>query len=285
MFSRFDVTITDVDPGDIQHIESVVAGRPEDLGLPKNIGGISPFASNCSVIDRSIVYTFADLFGDNYQFACQVVAQEVAHSFGLDHELLCEDPMTYLGGCGAKTFQDEYAPCGESEARPCACGAATQNSVEMLASRIGAPSSPGDPAVAIVSPVAGDLVDHGFEIEIEASDDDAIDEVRVSIDGVGYVSLASAPYRVAVDMELEIGPHLVEVEAVDMTGASSRTSVEVLLVPGGNLADPQNPFDNLMPGCSTAAGTGDFAGFALALLALCLGRRRRRARRGVGRAG
>lgn len=266
-FARFDVVVTDVDPGDVPHIESVVAGHPGDLGLADNIGGISPFASNCSVIERSVVYTFAELFGDNRQFLCQVVAQEIAHSIGLDHELLCEDPMTYLGGCGAKTFQDIDAPCGESEQRPCACGAATQNSVATLRARLGsAGDAAGSPDVAIVAPRDGDVVDAGFELEVAAFDDDSIDEVRVRIDGVDLMSLAAAPYRVSIDGPLPSGSHTVTVEAIDMTGASAQRSVEVVVAPGADrLADPL--------GCSAGGGRGGLAG-ALLLLAgwLAVGR-------------
>src|SRR5262245_25096227 len=98
MYAPFDVTITDVDPGASAHVESVVGGRPGQVGLPSYVGGVSPFASNCSVIERSIVYTFSEIYGGDLQKICETVAQETAHSFGLDHELECRDPMTYLQG-------------------------------------------------------------------------------------------------------------------------------------------------------------------------------------------
>ena len=76
----------------------------------------------------------ADVYGTSsggLQSLCETVTQEVAHAFTLDHELLCEDPMTYLDGCGAKSFQNVLAPCGEYEERPCSCGdPAGQNSVQ-----------------------------------------------------------------------------------------------------------------------------------------------------------
>lgn len=130
IWAPFDVEITDLDPGDAPHIESVVAGRPQDVGMSSGIGGVSPF--DCGVIETSIVFTFARVYGTDYRAICETAAQEVAHSFGLDHQYMCEDPMTYLYGCGEKTFQDADAPCGEYNARSCSCGGSTQNSVELL---------------------------------------------------------------------------------------------------------------------------------------------------------
>jgi uncharacterized protein (TIGR03382 family) len=146
-FARWNVVVTDVDPGNVPHLESVMAGDPADVGQPSGVGGVSPFALDCSVIDNSIVYTFAELYGRSYRTVCDVAAQEIAHSFGLDHERLCSDPMTYMPSCGRKSFQDEAVPCGENTDRACACGEATQNSVAILTRVLGArlPSDPTDP--------------------------------------------------------------------------------------------------------------------------------------------
>ncbi|MCL4228909.1 MAG: hypothetical protein KJZ91_30950 [Myxococcales bacterium] len=135
MFQRWNVTITDVDPGNVPHYEIVVAGRPQDLGMQAGVGGVSPFS--CGVINNSIVFTFAEVYGTNYRSVCETNAQEIAHSFGLDHERLCQDPMTYLTGCGAKSFQNVAAPCGEYSNRQCQCGGSTQNSVALLDQRLG----------------------------------------------------------------------------------------------------------------------------------------------------
>jgi hypothetical protein len=62
---------------------------------------------------------------------------EIAHTYGLDHEHTCKDPMGYLGGCGARWFQDQELRCGEHEARDCADGKPTQNSVARLRAVLG----------------------------------------------------------------------------------------------------------------------------------------------------
>lgn len=176
MFSRWNVQITDVDPGNVPHWEMVVAGRPQDIGMQAGVGGVSPF--NCGTIPNSIVFTFAVVYGTSYRDVCETTAQEIAHSFGLDHSRLCADPMTYLTGCGNKSFQNVAAPCGEYSNRACMCGGNTQNSVALLDQRLGlyepppavdagvdAPTLPTDapPAPVDAPPAAVDAPDQPLD--------------------------------------------------------------------------------------------------------------------------
>ncbi|HTL33154.1 MAG TPA: MYXO-CTERM sorting domain-containing protein [Kofleriaceae bacterium] len=142
IYAPFDVTITDEDPGaDVPHIEAMFGGSPTDLGLPENVAGVSPFTTDCAIIEHSIVFAFTDVMNDDPRFVCEVMAQEVAHSYGLDHEMLAEDPMTYLPYLGERTFQDEMASCGEYGDRMCGINGnvcrVQQNSVKLLTSRLG----------------------------------------------------------------------------------------------------------------------------------------------------
>ncbi|MBL0219703.1 MAG: hypothetical protein IPQ07_38285 [Myxococcales bacterium] len=141
IYRPFDVTITDEDPGDAPHMEAIFGGHPNDVGLPDNVAGVSPFMEDCSVIDSSIVFTFTDVMPDDARTMCEVMAQEIAHSYGLDHEMLASDPMTYLPYAGERTFQDIEAPCGENGNRLCGIGGTmcrrTQNSVQLLTQRLG----------------------------------------------------------------------------------------------------------------------------------------------------
>jgi hypothetical protein len=141
LYAPFDVTVTDEDPGDAPHIEAVIGGSPADVGLPDNVAGVSPFAADCSIIERSIVFAFTDALPDDPRTVCEVLAQEIAHSFGLDHERLASDPMTYLDYDGERTFQDQMATCGEFSDRKCGINGTTcrqrQNSVALLRERLG----------------------------------------------------------------------------------------------------------------------------------------------------
>jgi len=142
IYRPFDVTITDEDPGDAPHMEAIFGGHPNDVGLPDNVAGVSPFTTDCAMIESSIVFTFTDVMPDDARTMCEVMAQEIAHSYGLDHEMLASDPMTYLDYAGERTFQNEMAPCGENGNRLCGINGnmcrQKQNSVALLTERLGA---------------------------------------------------------------------------------------------------------------------------------------------------
>jgi hypothetical protein len=146
LYARFDVRVTDVDPGNVPHIEAVFGGHPADVGLPDNVAGVSPFTTDCSTIENSVVFTFTDVLPDDSRLMCEIMAQEIAHSYGLDHEMLASDPMTYLDYDGDRTFKDVMAPCGEFGNRMCGIEGSIcrerQNSVQLLESRLGRRGNP-----------------------------------------------------------------------------------------------------------------------------------------------
>ncbi|MBI5494333.1 MAG: Ig-like domain-containing protein [Deltaproteobacteria bacterium] len=191
-FARFNVEVTDQPPSTV-HVEAVVGGNPSQLSLPSGVGGVAPIDPYyCEVVDRAVVFIFAETLGNNPQLICEVVAQEVAHSFSLDHEFYCQDPMTYLRGCGAKSFQDYDAPCGEGSARQCICGRSSQNSVQIMYQKLGAAdgttssggSSSGDlsaPTVDFLSPADGAALPANSVIDVigQASDDVGVTSVEL----------------------------------------------------------------------------------------------------------
>ena len=295
-FAPFNVVVTDEDPGDAIHIESVVAGRPQDVGFSGGVGGVSPFS--CGIIDRSIVFTFAEVYGNNLQEVCHTAAQEIAHSFGLDHEYLCADPMTYLGGCGAKTFQDVDAACGEFSQRNCQCGGSTQNSVQMMLDRLG----PGDflaPEVLIDEPQAGATVLPGFEVAATVSDDNGVMAVDLYIDGAHVATAEAPPYRFPTASDLSDGTHNIEVVASDGRNSGVST-IDVTVSSGAETCDEAVPCDDgsscvdgvcqpdtdggeggeggegdeLFGGCSSAGAGAQ--GLAILVIAMLLAARRRR---------
>ena len=116
------------------------------------MGGLAPLGDG--PIHDAVVFVFASTLKLKTQALCETAAQEIGHAYGLDHVMVCKDPMTYLTGCGAKTFQDVDAPCGERDARACADGGATQNSHQHLLDVLGA--RPLDPETPVsLAPKAG----------------------------------------------------------------------------------------------------------------------------------
>jgi hypothetical protein len=213
------------------------------------------------------------------------MSQEVAHSYGLDHEMLASDPMTYLQYNGNRSFKDQTVSCGEYQNRPCGIGGSTcrasQNSVQLLYARVGKADLVA-PTLAITSPADGATVEPGFSVEATASDDVGVTMTTLSIDGQpAGMDLTAGPYTFATDPALAEGPHTLRVEATDGRNTQAQQiTVIVAVTPtgsdsgsamGSDTSGTGND-DTVHGGCSTSGGSG---GALLVALGLCLRRRRR----------
>jgi len=277
LFAGFDVTVVDTDPGSVPHIEAVFGGSPTQFGLGTNVGGLSPFTTDCAIIENSIVFAFTQVIAPNARTVCEIMAQEVAHSFGLDHELLARDPMTYLAYDGNRSFQNQTASCGENTARPCGIDGstcrATQNSMSLLIERLGRRGAPGDvtpPTIGITSPENNATVPPGFAVTFQAADANGVKFASIYIDGKPSGSVSSLPYTFTTPATLFEGKHDLRIEVTD--GANQQSQVISVTVKKG-APPPPGPAggegDDVMGGCSAGGGS------LLAALAL-LGLRRRR---------
>ena len=276
LFSPFDVTIVTSDPGpNVPHIEAVFGGTPSLLGMDRTITGVAPFKSDCTILENAIVFTFTGNMPDDARFACEVQAQEVAHAYGLDHELLATDPLTYLRYDGNRSFQNQLAECGEATARPCGVSGAPscrgkQNSVTLLFERLGAKAAPGDvtpPAVAITSPANDATVTPGFEVQVAATDNARVTMASIYIDGVASGSASAAPWTIKTPETILSGKRKIEIEVTD--GRNKQSTAIMVNVVGG--ATPTTtPSEDVVGGCSTSGGP---PGLVLALFALVRWRR------------
>ena len=134
-FAPYQVTITTTDPGNVPHREHMVAGTPAEAGFSNGVAGVSPFT--CGSIPNSISFTFANVIGDDIHELCWTAAQEIAHGFGLDHEVNPPDAMSYIDAPTTKRFTPDTVACGEFSPRACACGGNTQNSNALLLRAVG----------------------------------------------------------------------------------------------------------------------------------------------------
>lgn len=187
-FAPFDVTVTDVEPASGDYIETVfTADTAGVIGLGGWVAGYAPMdTAECSLLPRAIVLIFNGA-AYSIESSCAIGAQEVGHALGLDHEYLCEDPMSYLGGCGPKRFQDQDTWCGEYSARECYCGG-QQNSVQHMLRLFGPNPGPGGgspdpspPTVQVRSPADAATLpaDGTIEVVAEAADDVALAAVEL----------------------------------------------------------------------------------------------------------
>lgn len=214
VYEPFGIDITDADPGNVPHFEAIVAGRDNEIST--EAGGIAP--ASCGVVNNAITFSFANQ--GNLDSMCWIVAQETAHAFGLDHEMLCSDPLTYLTGCGYdKTFQDEDAPCGEYEARSCACGGSTQNSYRALLEHFGT-GEKTPPSIEINRPKNGALVKPRFPFEVGTVDDVRVASVEFFLNGRLISTLDSAPWVINAPEGL-VGTVELQARSTDNRGTSS----------------------------------------------------------------
>lgn len=300
IFSPFNIEITDVDPGDVPHDEAMVCGAASDAGFD-GAGGVAPF--NCGIIPNAITFTFPDTLGNNPQLIAEVIAQEVAHAWGLDHAYLCEDPMTYLSGCGPKTYQDIDAECGEFEPRPCDCGAATQNSYRLILAAFG-PAIPDidPPTILITAPLNGTTyaAGDGFTVIASIFDESAVPEADLYINGMLHEKDTLEPWGWQVS-NLPDGLYTLEIVARDENGNEGLSTPSSVLVNAANAMDSDGEdgsgsaggtldgvdtddeetdsagLDGEGGGCGCAQGAPDRPWLAAAPLLMLLGLRRRRA--------
>jgi hypothetical protein len=269
IFAPFDIQIVEADPGNVPHIEAVFGGSPQQLGMGANVAGVSPFTTDCSIIENSIVFTFTNVIPQDARLACEIQAQEVAHSYGLDHELLASDPMTYLDYNGNRSFQNQLVDCGEDTVRPCGINGSVcrskQNSVQLLTERLGAKAAPGDtiaPTVGITSPQSGAKVPPGFKVSFSANDNVGITMASIYIDGEPSGSVM-AEREFTTPADLAEGQHTIRVDVTD--GANTESSEITVTIQKG--ATPPVPPDgdgtpgggastDIVGGCSVGSSGG-----------------------------
>lgn len=233
VFAPFDVEVTDVDPGNVAHMESIVAGTSGQFGgLGNNTLGVAPYS--CGYIGESMSFTFANAFDTFYAASaipreiCATLAQEAAHSWGLDHEMLSSDPMTYLNYNGERSFKDQAVRCGEYDARDCDCTGPTQNSYQEILSTFGS-AEPTPPVVTIVRPSLGANVSPGFPVEVQVEDFNGVEHIELWVNGEYGSEIAFPPYVLNAPDDLSEGTIHVEVKAYDNQGTEGTATVDVII--------------------------------------------------------
>jgi hypothetical protein len=144
----YDITVTDVDPGDVDHLEIVVTDQAAEIGLSAT-NGVSPFS--CPGLGpREIGFAFWAPFGKSGQREfCETLLWIVAVSAGLTDSADCHDIMwprrsddELAGACGDKHFTEELIGCVEPAdlaSRTCVCtGESLQSSHAGMIAHYGA---------------------------------------------------------------------------------------------------------------------------------------------------
>jgi hypothetical protein len=252
VMSRFNVNVTDVDPGaNVDHFEVMIAGSPGQLGLSSGIGGIAEYSCSspgvCSTyLPNALVFAFASVYGNEPLEICATAAQELAHTWTLDHVTDASDPMTYRTYSGMRQFKDGVycgsdcingqspfgLPCNSSGQHTCmSTGGATQNDVQILTALFG-PAGAKSPTLTVSNPTNGSAQQPGFAINAECTSTDGIQEVTMSLDGVPKATLTAPPFTFMAPATLSEGPHKVTVLCATRLQAISTITVDVFIGQG-----------------------------------------------------
>lgn len=139
-FAPFHVAVTTTDPGAVSHRELMLGGTPGQVGLSNSISGVAPW--QCGIpLNNAIAFAFAQTYAaTDLVGQCEVATHEVGHLFGLDHESLALDTMSYSPALSElRHFVDQASTCGVDGGEPCYCGSATltQNTYRKLRAIVG----------------------------------------------------------------------------------------------------------------------------------------------------
>ncbi len=180
---------------------------------------------------------------------------------------------------------------------------AVVTAVSLAWAAVGVGQPPADtmpPTVHITAPADGAMVAPGFDVTVDATDDQAVAKVEIAIDGTVAATLTTAPYKLTTDASLAAGSHTIKATAYDAVNqASDSITVTVeaacpATCPSGESCqngtcqpDPNGSGsgsngDNGASsgcGCSSRHDGGGASGFALLMLGTVVLLRRRRAPR------
>lgn len=233
-YAPFNVTITDQRPTSGNYHMAIVAGRASEAGQGTGVLGVSPFACG-GYLPNSISFSFANEEVSNIADICWTVAQETAHSWGLDHKYDVKDPMTYLPSVvpsTIKVFQNQSGSCGEYAARPCSCsypgtGTGGMNSYALIMATFGAGTPDSTPpTVSFQLPAASASIMPGFSVIANATDNVGISRVELRIDGNLAGTSTVAPFQFTTSTAITQGSHTLELTAYDLsdnTGKATET--------------------------------------------------------------
>ncbi|MEZ4402522.1 MAG: Ig-like domain-containing protein [Kofleriaceae bacterium] len=232
-YAPFDIQVVTTEPASTtSYFEAMAAGRPTELGFSTSTAGVASFS--CGIIPNAISFSFLNLNPTDVLDACWTISQESAHNFGLSHEMLGGDAMTYMPNPPRKRFLDQTACVGTQgccqPSQECQCGPTEQNSFRELLAIFGtAPPTP--PEITITSPDNNAVVDAGFPVRASIVDANGVASAELSIDGALVQTVTSAPYVFNAPLTLADGPHMITVHATDTLGADA--SVTIRATQGG----------------------------------------------------
>lgn len=167
----------------VPYTMEMVGGSWTDTNIDSAAGGVAPGADCGALGQRHVVYTFSN--GASVLTAASTIAQEAGHAYGLDHTFDCSSVMSYCGG-GDKAFRSgcsglceaqcqgvNSAGCRLTHEMFCGEGNDEQDDVAEMAWIFGGNEPDMEPpTVEIQSPLDGEEIPAGADVELRAVVDD-----------------------------------------------------------------------------------------------------------------
>ncbi|HUJ61346.1 MAG TPA: Ig-like domain-containing protein, partial [Kofleriaceae bacterium] len=247
IMAPFNITVTDQDPGTMDHFEVMVAGMPQQIGLSSNYGGIADVPCNgpgsCSqYLPDALVFDFTQVWGGSVTQDCATIAQEAAHAWALDHVTLDNDPMTYNPLQPPLSYHDG-APCGSDcsggkspfgltcNGQTHAClsnNLPTQNEVTVITALFG-PAGAAPPSLSITSPDDGTAQQAGFAVDVTCTSSDGVAEVDLQVDDAVVGGLQTPPFNFTAPTTLKDGAHTVTAICTSKLIATATKTIDVII--------------------------------------------------------
>jgi MYXO-CTERM domain-containing protein len=156
LFADFDVSFTVERPAEGDYDLVLVGGSGTDVDLPATVLGAAVL--DCSNVQpNQIAFVFSDGIDGGPDVVARAVAQELAHTYGLEHTVDFGDVMYPLSIEGPATFVDADRDLA-AEPR---CGRPTQNSRQRLLTAVGAWTGPVPKPVDGLDSLAADVTPQG----------------------------------------------------------------------------------------------------------------------------
>ncbi len=258
VFSSYNVVITDVDPGTASHLEIKVAGNACDVlssTYCTSVGGIA-FYTCGSYYSNALVFDFANEWSCNVNEICATAAQEIAHTWSLDHVTNAADPMTYFSYGMRRYFADgdqcgsdctdasgalckvgqtgctgpEGQSCTSQQTHTCRCnaGTTTQDDNQFILNVFGA-GNPTPPTVTITQPLDGEAVSPGFAVDSNVTSPYGVLKADLTVDGMPSGEITSSPYVFNAPATLAPGAHTVAVTGYDIHSNKTTATITAII--------------------------------------------------------
>lgn len=233
-YEPYNIVVTETEPTSGSYVEAVVGGSGASTGWSASSGilGVASADNFCGVTEKGIAFSFSTnhlgITKPNDEL-CATIAHEVGHLLGLEHEVASVDTMSYVPFASAtkKSFTNENSNCGTTPSAPRSCSCQTTGAGQVTSSGMKLtqflglrPMEKVPPQLMVMSPEDKSTVRPAFTVTATASDDTAMAEVVVLLDGMER-GTSAAPSGTTYTISLAgvpEGEHVLEVQAIDLAG-------------------------------------------------------------------